>query len=76
MKGIYFNLLDISYDMYEEKYKWKVLIKKKINLYIKQKKKKYLCLNIEEKVWNLWEGSLKKSLPLPLKNKKYQKQAL
>ncbi len=50
VKGVYFDLIDTSYDMYEEKYEWKIPIKKGIDLFAKQKEEKYLCLYIEEEV--------------------------
>ena len=52
VEGIYFNLSDTFYDMYEEEYKWKVLIKKGIDPLAKQREEKYPCLYIEEKVWD------------------------
>ncbi len=50
VEGVYFDLTNTSYNMYEEEYEWKILIKKEINPLAKQRKEKYLCLYTEEKV--------------------------
>ncbi len=35
VEEIYFDLSNTSYDMYKEKYKWEILIKKRINPFVK-----------------------------------------
>ncbi len=49
VKGVYFNLKDTLYDMYEKKYEQKISVKKGINIYTKQREEKYLCLNIKRR---------------------------
>ncbi len=50
VEGVYFDLIDIPYEMYEEEYEWEVPIKKGIDFLAKQKEEKYPCSYTEEEV--------------------------